>query len=68
MGNGGCGGNVGIRAICPMLSSLTYMSFKGIGNDNSCSEIYLVFGLWWLFWLFDWLFARLGKKGLLKFM
>jgi hypothetical protein len=27
--------------------------------------MYLVFGLWWLF---DWLFAGLEEKGLLKFM
>jgi hypothetical protein len=65
MGNGGCSGNVGIGVICPMLSSLAYMSFKGMGNCGSCSEMYLVFGLWWLF---DWLFVGLEEKGLLKFM
>jgi hypothetical protein len=68
MGNGGCSGNVGIGAICLMLNSLAYMSFKGMGNGGSCSEMYLVFGLWWLFCLFSWLFARLGEKDLLKFM
>jgi len=52
IGNGGCNGNVGIRDIYPMLSSLAYMSFKGMGNGGSCSEMYLAFGLWWLF---DWL-------------
>jgi len=40
------------------------MSFKGIGNGGSCSEVYLVFGLWSLVFdggfgcltgnLFDW--------------
>jgi len=44
------------------------MSFKGMGNGDSCSKMYLVFGLWLLFWLFDGLFVRLGEKGLLKFM
>jgi hypothetical protein len=41
------------------------MSFKGMGNCGSCSEMYLVFGLWWLF---DWLFVGLEEKDLLKFM
>jgi hypothetical protein len=37
-----------------------------MGNGGSCSEVYLVFGLWWLFWLFDWLFVRSGEKVWLK--
>jgi hypothetical protein len=51
-----------------MLSSLAYKSFKGMGKCGNYSVMYFVFGLWWLFWLFDWLFVQLGEKGLLKFM
>jgi len=54
--------------MCPMLSSLAYQSFKGMGKGDNCSVMYFVFGLRWLFWLFDWLFVRLGEKDLLKFM
>jgi hypothetical protein len=54
--------------MCPMLSSLAYKSFKGMGKCGNYSVMYFVFGLWWLFWLFDWLFVQLGEKGLLKFM
>jgi hypothetical protein len=32
----------------PMLSSLAYKSFKGIGSGGSFSKVYLVFCLWWL--------------------
>jgi hypothetical protein len=32
-----------------MLSSLAYKPFKGIGSGGSCSKVYLVFYLWWLF-------------------
>jgi hypothetical protein len=68
MGNGGCSGSAWIRAMCPMLSSLVYNSFKGMGSGDSCYEVYFVFSLWWLFWLFDWLFVRLGEKGMITFM
>jgi len=32
--NGGCDGSAGIRAMCPILNSLAYMSFKGMGNKR----------------------------------
>jgi len=52
MGKGSWIGGRRIRVICPMLSSLAYKTFKGMGSGGSYSEVYLAYGLWWLFWLF----------------
>jgi hypothetical protein len=46
MGKGGWIGGRRIGAMCPILSSLAYKSFKGMGSGGNCSKyiLYMTFG------------------------